>query len=308
MLDLDKLLDGLSKSQIDLFQAFLQETVENQQYTLIHEANGRVLQRIEKMSDGIQVPIALSRHSCDATLESIILSEETRSEVRRFAEEYNSRDKLSEFGIKPRNTLLFIGPPGNGKTQITKALANLLDLPLYFVRYEALASENETENLDKIGEIFNYVSERNCILFFDEIDAIGQSREGRSDTKVVTTLLTLFDKVPPNVIIAAATNFHGDLDSALRRRLKVRIRLPAPNYDNYTQYLKEALPRYGISIPETVNLRMVAIMLQVENYADAEEFVLSVSRAKYMSDGKYTDEFYLNKALEAWPKTRASMA
>ncbi|PVU92561.1 hypothetical protein BB559_003668 [Furculomyces boomerangus] len=152
-------------------------------------------------------------------------------------------------GIKPPKGVLLYGPPGTGKTLLAKAVANTLETNFLKVVSSAIVDKYIGESSRLIREMFGYAKDHEpCIIFMDEIDAIGGRRfsEGTSaDREIQRTLMELlnqmdgFDYLGKTKIIMA-TNRPDTLDPALLRpgRLDRKIEIPLPNEQARTEILK----------------------------------------------------------------------
>jgi SpoVK/Ycf46/Vps4 family AAA+-type ATPase len=262
--------------------------------------------RLESTDD---IPIGLQWQKTNATLDTLILKPETVEIIRSVIEEQHDFQIFLDAGLKPRHKLLLIGPPGNGKTQATKAFANAMGLPLYFVRYDALISQRPGETSKRLNTIFEFAKSHRCILFFDEIDAIGKERSDPNETaemkRVVSTLLVQLDDVPPHVICMGATNHASLLDRAFLRRFDIRIMLPNPGVTEYAKYLDMAYNKWGLK--PNRNLRVLGISLQVENFAEAEIFVDDCIRTWVKARKEISIDEAIDRTLIAWPKSRVKI-
>ncbi|ORY02424.1 26S protease regulatory subunit 10B [Basidiobolus meristosporus CBS 931.73] len=152
-------------------------------------------------------------------------------------------------GIKPPKGVLLYGPPGTGKTLLARAVASSLETNFLKVVSSAIVDKYIGESARLIREMFGYAKEHEpCIIFMDEIDAIGGRRfsEGTSaDREIQRTLMELlnqmdgFDYLGKTKIIMA-TNRPDTLDPALLRpgRLDRKIEIPLPNEQGRMEILK----------------------------------------------------------------------
>jgi len=143
-------------------------------------------------------------------------------------------------GIKPPKGVLLYGPPGTGKTLLARALATNIEANFLKVVSSAIVDKYIGESARLIREMFAYAREHEpCIIFMDEIDAIGGRRfsEGTSaDREIQRTLMELLNQMDGfdelgKVKIVMATNRPDVLDPALLRpgRLDRKIEIPLPN-------------------------------------------------------------------------------
>eukprot|EP01100_Stratorugosa_tubuloviscum_P008949 TRINITY_DN374_c0_g2_i1.p1 TRINITY_DN374_c0_g2~~TRINITY_DN374_c0_g2_i1.p1 ORF type:complete len:404 (+),score=210.13 TRINITY_DN374_c0_g2_i1:46-1212(+) len=152
-------------------------------------------------------------------------------------------------GIKPPKGVLLYGPPGTGKTLLARAVANNMDCNFLKVVSSAIVDKYIGESARIVREMFDYAKEHQpCIIFMDEIDAIGGRRfsEGTSaDREIQRTLMELLNQMDGfdnlgKVKIIMATNRPDVLDPALLRpgRLDRKIEIPLPNETSRADILR----------------------------------------------------------------------
>ena len=188
-------------------------------------------------------------------------------------------------GLEPRNKILFIGAPGNGKTSLAEAIADSLMVPLLTVKYETIVGSYLGETASRLERLFEYAKTRRCVLFFDEFETLGKERGDSHETgeikRVVSSLLLQIDALPSYVIVIAATNHESILDKAAWRRFQVRIELPKPTRNNIELWLKKFSVKNSFDFGYEVST--LAKKLIGKNYAEIEEFALSVYRQYILS-------------------------
>lgn len=152
-------------------------------------------------------------------------------------------------GISPPKGCLLFGPPGTGKTLLARAVASQLDANFLKVVSSAIVDKYIGESARLIREMFNYARDHQpCVIFMDEIDAIGGRRfsEGTSaDREIQRTLMELLNQMDGfdtlgQVKMIMATNRPDTLDPALLRpgRLDRKIEIPLPNEQGRLEVLK----------------------------------------------------------------------
>lgn len=216
-------------------------------------------------------------------LDQLLLPDNVYNACRDLIEEQTRTDLLRSYGIEPRNKILLIGPPGNGKTSVAEGIAEALMLPLFTVRYENVIGAYLGETATRLSKLFEYVKTRQCVLFFDEFDTIGKERGDQQETgeikRVVSSLLLQIDALPSYVVAIAATNHDTLLDKAVWRRFQIKLELPKPTRANLEHWFASFEKRMNFTFglePSTL-----AKKLYGKSYAEAEEFALSVYR-KYI--------------------------
>lgn len=261
------------------------------------------------------IPPGLSLMKTNTSMDHVILPQHVKTILFEFLNEQKNNQKYIDGGLDPRNKALLFGPPGNGKTQVTKALANYMGCPLYFVRYDALISQKPGETSKRLRAAFDFAKTHRCILFFDEIDAIGKERDDPNETgemkRVVSMLLVQLDDVPPHVMVIGATNHAKMLDRAILRRFHIRVVLPAPTADEFEQYLHMAYEKFGHfpykDVTHRNEMRILGIRLQPENFADTEVFVEDCHRTWIRYDREITIEDAIKLSIANWADTRTKV-
>jgi SpoVK/Ycf46/Vps4 family AAA+-type ATPase len=184
------------------------------------------------------------------TLRDIVLADETRREVERILEEFGKRNELAGFGLAPKKKLLLFGPPGNGKTLCAEVLAGELDLPLFYVRFDGLIGSYLGETAANLRRVFEYAAHGLGVLFFDEFDALGKSRDSREDVgelkRVVNSYLQLLDNYQGPGPVIAATNYERLLDHALWRRFDALVFFPQATPSQLVKYLSIRLGAFEL--------------------------------------------------------------
>lgn len=213
-------------------------------------------------------------------LDDLLLPDNVIKQCRNVVDEQTRADLLRSYGMEPRNKLLFVGPPGNGKTSLAEALAESLMVPLLTVRYDTIIGSYLGETSARLSRLFNYAKSRQCVLFFDEFDTIGKERGDQHETgeikRVVSSLLLQIDALPSYVVTIAATNHDSLLDKAVWRRFQVKCELPKPTRANIEKWFALFERRTGFDFG--IEPSTLAKKLYGKSYAEAEEFAMAVYR------------------------------
>ncbi|EDN7994972.1 AAA family ATPase, partial [Listeria monocytogenes] len=164
--------------------------------------------------------------------ESLIFNEIVENEVLDFINSYLNRDKLIMAGIDFNNHLLLYGKPGTGKTSLAKFISLQTGLPLITARLDGIVSSLLGSTAKNIRKVFDYASQRPCILFLDEFDVLAKIRDDKNELgelkRVVNSLLQNMDNFNEDSILIAATNHEKLLDEAVWRRFDKIIKLDLP--------------------------------------------------------------------------------
>ncbi len=171
--------------------------------------------------------------STHGKVSDLVLAKSLEERIRRIVHEQKNLSKIKENNLRPRQKLLFTGPPGCGKTATASALAAELGLPLFVVRLDSLLSRYLGESLAKLRLVFEAAETTRAVYLFDEFDSIGFTRETPNDVgemrRVLNAFLVFIERLRGNSIVIAATNYGERLDKALFRRFDdlVEFGLPA---------------------------------------------------------------------------------
>ncbi|WP_136600884.1 ATP-binding protein [Salinigranum halophilum] len=190
----------------------------------------------------------------EMTLDDLVLTTDQEGEIEKIVKAIEHRDYLAEIGLREIGKLLFVGPPGTGKTTVSRALAHELGLPFVEVKLSMITSQylGETaKNVDKTFEVARRLSP--CILFIDEFDSVAKTR--RSDEhaalkRAVNTLLKCIDEISlirDDVLLIGATNHPDQLDSAAWRRFDEIVNFPKPDYQMRADILRIVTRRMDIA-------------------------------------------------------------
>lgn len=169
-------------------------------------------------------------------LKDLVLTKEQESEIEKIAKAIQYRDYLKRIGLREIGKLLFVGPPGTGKTSVARALSGELKIPILEVKLSQIADQylGETaKNIDRVFELAKRLSP--CILFIDEFDFVAKARatdEHAALKRAVNTLLKAIDEislVEHGVLLIGATNHPAILDHAAWRRFDEIVEFTLPD-------------------------------------------------------------------------------
>jgi ATP-dependent 26S proteasome regulatory subunit len=187
----------------------------------------------EEMLDLVEVK---APEEVEITMNDLVLTGNQEDEIDKVVKAIEHRDYLAEIGLREIGKLLFVGPPGTGKTSVARALARELELPFVEVKLSMITSQylGETaKNVDKTFEVAKRLSP--CILFMDEFDFVAKTRssdEHAAIKRAVNTLLKSIDEVSliqDEVLLIGATNHPDQLDAAAWRRFDEIVNFPKPD-------------------------------------------------------------------------------
>ena len=157
--------------------------------------------------------------------------DEAKESLAEIVDYLHNPGKYTDAGASMPKGILLVGPPGTGKTMLAKAVAGESNVPFFSISGSEFVEMFVGMGASKVRDLFSQAKEKApCIVFIDEIDAIGQKRSGGNDEREQTLnqLLTEMDGFEGNngVIILAATNRPESLDPALTRPGRFDRRVP----------------------------------------------------------------------------------
>jgi SpoVK/Ycf46/Vps4 family AAA+-type ATPase len=190
------------------------------------------------------IPLALEL-SREQLRHNMILTDDIESKIKRIEQEYVARERLAQYGLKPRRRILFHGAPGCGKSMSAERIAWNIGLPFLKVRFEAIISSYLGESASNLKKLFEAIVTFPCVLLLDEFDFIAQSRGNKQDVgemhRVVNILLNVLEDYEGPGLIVATTNLEGSIDKALFRRFDDIIEIPKPGQEEILRILKVTL-------------------------------------------------------------------
>lgn len=228
------------------------------------------------------------------TFDDLIISNEIKKQLDSIIKEYDKKEMLKAYGMVPKRKLLFCGPPGCGKTLCAEVIANSLDLPILYTCFDSLISSYLGETASNIRKVFDYASKNNWILFFDEFDAVGKSRDNIDETselkRVVNSFLQILDGFECDSLIIAATNHEKSIDTALWRRFDEIILFDLPNCNQITKFIKHKLRAFEV---DNLNIEYFAKKLKGCSYADIERVcIASIKKCIMNGNEPITDKIF----------------
>ncbi len=192
--------------------------------------------KVEEADDILKLVRIKAPEDVRDQIEDLVLTKEQVTEIEKAAKALEHRDYLREVGLYDIGKLLFVGPPGTGKTSTAMALSGKFGLPLVEVRLSMVTSQDlgeTSKNIDKVFDLAKTLSP--CILFIDEFDFVAKTRtsdEHGAIKRAVNTLLKAIDDVSlveDGVLLIAATNHPQLLDYAAWRRFDKVVSFPLPD-------------------------------------------------------------------------------
>lgn len=239
-------------------------------------------------------------------LSDLILPPLVERIVREVVTEHHRSELLAAYGLEPRHRLLFMGPPGNGKTTLAEALAEALAVPIITLRYEGVIGSYLGETANRLRRVFEYVRTRPCVFFIDEFDTLGKERGDPHDTgeikRVVSSLLLQIDDLPSHVVVVTATNHPELLDRAVWRRFEIRLTLPPPDRTGTSRWLSKLERESGIKLAGL--RRNLSRLFAGASYSDLGDLETDIRRHLVLRATDESPTAIVADRLALWQHTR----
>ena len=175
----------------------------------------------------------------DHSIESLILSTDRKDQLERIIKEFKDADVLATYNLQYKKKILLCGQPGTGKTFTAKIISSVLNLPLVYIRFDAIISSYLGETAGNLRKVFDFIENGTWVVLFDEFDIIGKNRNDNYEhgeiKRVVNNFLQMLDSYKGESILFAATNHQNILDPAIWRRFDDVIHFEVPNQKDRKQ-------------------------------------------------------------------------
>ena len=232
--------------------------------------------------------------------------DEAKENLSEIVDYLHNPAKYREIGASMPKGILLVGPPGTGKTMLAKAVAGESNVPFFSMSGSEFVEMFVGMGASKVRDLFKQAKEKApCIVFIDEIDAIGQKRDGRMGgnderEQTLNQLLTEMDGFESNngVIILAATNRPESLDPALTRpgRFDRRVPVELPDLKGREEILKVHAKK--VKLDESVDFNKIARMASGASGAELANIVNEAALRAVRENRNFVTEADLEESIE----------
>ena len=232
--------------------------------------------------------------------------DEAKENLAEIVDYLHNPSKYREIGASMPKGILLVGPPGTGKTMLAKAVAGESNVPFFSMSGSEFVEMFVGMGASKVRDLFRQAKEKApCIVFIDEIDAIGQKRDGRvggndEREQTLNQLLTEMDGFETNngVIILAATNRPESLDPALTRpgRFDRRVPVELPDLKDREEILKVHAKK--VKLAENVDFSVIARMASGASGAELANIVNEAALRAVRENRSYVTQADLEESIE----------
>ena len=232
--------------------------------------------------------------------------DEAKENLQEVVNYLHDPSKYQDIGASMPKGILLVGPPGTGKTMLAKAVAGEANVPFFSMSGSEFVEMFVGMGASKVRDLFRQAKEKApCIVFIDEIDAIGKKRDGQlggndEREQTLNQLLTEMDGFEGNtgVIILAATNRPESLDPALTRpgRFDRRVPVELPDLKGREEILKVHAKK--IKIAEDVDFNKVARMASGASGAELANIVNEAALRAVRDGHRFATQADLEESIE----------
>lgn len=232
--------------------------------------------------------------------------EEEKEELEEVVDFLKNPQKYTSVGARIPKGLLLVGPPGTGKTMLAKAVAGEASVPFFSISGSEFVEMFVGMGASKVRDLFSQAKEKApCIVFIDEIDAIGKKRDGQiggndEREQTLNQLLTEMDGFEENtgVIILAATNRPESLDPALLRpgRFDRRVPVELPDLKGREDILRVHAKK--IKVAGDVDFNKIARMASGASGAELANIVNEAALRAVREGRKFATQSDLEESIE----------
>ena len=254
-----------------------------------------------KSNAKVYVPSTQGIHFSDVAGE-----DEAKESLSEIVDYLHNPKKYSDVGASMPKGILLVGPPGTGKTMLAKAVAGEANVPFFSISGSEFVEMFVGMGASKVRDLFSQAKEKApCIVFIDEIDAIGKKRDGQFSSndereQTLNQLLTEMDGFQENigVIILAATNRPETLDPALTRpgRFDRRVPVELPDLAGREAILKVHAKK--IKTADDVNFHTIARMASGASGAELANIINEAALRAVRNNRTVVNESDLEESIE----------
>ena len=238
--------------------------------------------------------------------EDVAGEDEAKENLTEIVDYLHNPNKYKDIGASMPKGILLVGPPGTGKTMLAKAVAGEANVPFFSMSGSEFVEMFVGMGASKVRDLFKQAKEKApCIVFIDEIDAIGKKRDGQiggndEREQTLNQLLTEMDGFEGNsgVIILAATNRPDALDPALTRpgRFDRRVPVELPDLKGREEILKVHAKK--IKISDDVDFKIIARMASGASGAELANIINESALRAVRDNRKFVNQSDLEESIE----------
>lgn len=273
-------------------QSLLKDAIRDNASNLTKVGSKTYIKRVE---DRELDEIILEKLTSDYNLDNIITSDNVQIQLQNFIKEHTNIELLRKHGLTVSNKLLLYGPSGCGKTLASYVLAGELNKMMIVVNLGAIVSSKLGETSKNLAKLFRKAASEDCIIFFDEFDSLGKVRDYNQDhgemKRVVNTILQLFDYLPQESIVIAATNQKDMLDSALTRRFDTIVEFPMPGIEEIKNLISKIIQKADVKFDSKIRAKnVIKLCIGLSYYSIQKSLITALKQSLFELTEKSKDK------------------
>jgi SpoVK/Ycf46/Vps4 family AAA+-type ATPase len=215
-------------------------------------------------------------------LDDLLFSNENKAALMQTIKEHEYIEELKKYNLKVDHKILLHGHSGCGKTTTAKAIAAALNKNIVIINLSTLINARIGETSKNVKAIFDKAIREKAVLFLDEFDQIGKSRD--SDDKdvgemrrLVNTIIQLIDYFPSDSLLICATNHYHSIDTALLRRFQIRLQFEMPDENELDVYYDKLLADFPVHLQEISRKYSIS-------YAEAKDYIHTTMKKQIIAE------------------------
>jgi SpoVK/Ycf46/Vps4 family AAA+-type ATPase len=269
-------------------QSILKDTIRQQHTSGLTKVGSEAY--FQNAEDREVNELILEKLTSDYTFENLVSDDQVKKELEYFIREHQTADVLRKYDLPISNKVLLYGPSGCGKTLASYVIAGELHKMMVVVNLGAIVSSKLGETSKNLAKIFRKAASEECIIFIDEFDSIGKVRDYSQDhgemKRVVNTILQLFDYLPQNSMVIAATNQKGMIDDALLRRFDLNIKFDLPTKKQIEELIKLTLRNGQFSFDNKISANSVLKLAEGLSYYSIQKTLVTAIKYSIFSQSE----------------------
>ncbi|HUE78470.1 MAG TPA: ATP-binding protein [Sphingomicrobium sp.] len=235
-----------------------------------------------------------------------VLSDSLAEQIDQIVLERQRASDLLKLDLEPSRTILFVGPPGVGKTLTAYWIAERLRKPLFVLDLASVMSSYLGKTGNNLRAVLEYAKANDGVLLLDEFDSLAKRRNDQTEVgelkRLVTVILQEIDRWPADRLLIAATN-HGELlDPAIWRRFDAVVEFPMPSGDDLHRLLHQELPEEL----EEGWFRALSVLFRDRSFSDVLRSLRSARRHSLLRDQPLGERLkvLIQTELQSLPKAQ----
>lgn len=284
-------------------QSILKDGIRNQQTSglAVYGSQKHIFREEDKEISEFVLEKLTSEYSFD----NLICTDDVKNELAYFIEEHQTLDLLRKFDLPVSNKVILHGPSGCGKTLAAYVLAGELKKLLIVINLGAIVSSKLGETSKNLAKVFRRAATEDSIILLDEFDTLGKLRDYSQDhgemKRIVNTILQLFDYLPQENIVIAATNHMSIIDSALIRRFDLQLKLDLPDKEHVRQIIDKTLQNGTFGFDNKNNFEKIISSCEGLSYFTIQKtLITAIKRSIFQQKKNKTIQFKPEINTELW--------